>query len=149
MLRAFVWLSPPFFKKSDGDIEIASFPLTVSPSVCPLCYLLLNHWTKSNQIWCVSYWHASGVQRQTFLALPPGALGRGQKVKYHLISITTNIFIFNKIFIPNFVCVLINERYKKIVNEYDQEIPQSQTADNPVVPRGRAAQPSRDTRKTN
>ena len=34
-------------------------------------------------------------------------------------------------------------------SEYDQEIPQSQTADNPVVPRGRAAQPPRDTRKTN
>ena len=37
----------------------------------------------------------------------------------------------------------------KIVSEYDQEIPQSQTADNPVTPRGRAAQPSRDTRKNN
>ena len=37
----------------------------------------------------------------------------------------------------------------KIVSEYYQEIPQSQTADNPVVPRGRAAQPSRDTRKAN
>ena len=37
----------------------------------------------------------------------------------------------------------------KIVSEYDQEIPQSQTADNPVALRGRAAQPSRDTRKTN
>ena len=37
----------------------------------------------------------------------------------------------------------------KIVSEYDQEIPQSQTADNPVAPRGRAAQPSRATRKTN
>ena len=37
----------------------------------------------------------------------------------------------------------------KIVNEYDQEIPQSQTADNPVAPWGRAAQLSRDTRKTN
>ena len=33
-------------------------------------------------------------------------------------------------------------RYLKIVSEYDQEIPQSQTADNPVAPRGRAAQPS-------
>ena len=33
-------------------------------------------------------------------------------------------------------------------SEYDQEIPQSQTADNPMAPRGRAAQPSRDTRKT-
>ena len=40
-------------------------------------------------------------------------------------------------------------KYKKIVIEYDQEIPQSQTADNPMEPRGRAAQPSRGTRKTN
>ena len=30
----------------------------------------------------------------------------------------------------------------KIVSEYDQEIPQSQNADNPMAPRGRAAQPS-------
>ena len=30
----------------------------------------------------------------------------------------------------------------KIVSEYDQEIPQSQTADNPMALRGRAAQPS-------
>ena len=37
----------------------------------------------------------------------------------------------------------------KIVSEYDQEIPQSQTADNPVAPRGRTTQLSRDTRKTN
>ena len=41
------------------------------------------------------------------------------------------------------------QRLAKIVSEYDQEIPQSQTADYPVAPRGRAAQPSRDTRKTN
>ena len=37
----------------------------------------------------------------------------------------------------------------EIVSEYDQEIPQSHTADNPVAPRGRAAQQSQDTRKTN
>ena len=43
-----------------------------------------------------------------FLAQPPRALGRGQNVKYHLISITKSI---SKIFIPNFVCVLTNERY--------------------------------------
>ena len=35
----------------------------------------------------------------------------------------------------------------KIVNEYDQEIPQ--TEDNPVAPGGRATQSSRKTRKTN
>ena len=43
------------------------------------------------------------------LAPPPGALGRGQKVKYNLISITKSI---SKMFIPNFVCALTNERYK-------------------------------------
>ena len=54
----------------------------------------------------MSYSHEWGVQRQ-FLAPPPEALGRGQKVKYHLISITKSI---SKIFIPNFVFVLTNER---------------------------------------
>ena len=34
-------------------------------------------------------------------------------------------------------------------SEYNQEIPQSQTADNPMAPRERATQPSRDTWKTN
>ena len=43
------------------------------------------------------------------LAPPSGALGRGQKVKYHLFLITKSI---SKIFIPNFVSVLTNERYK-------------------------------------
>ena len=46
---------------------------------------------------------------KNFLAPPHGALGRGQKVKYHLNSITKSI---SMIFIPNFVCVLTNERYK-------------------------------------
>ena len=44
-----------------------------------------------------------------FLAPSPGTLGRGQKVKYGLISITKSI---SKIFIPNFVCALTNERCK-------------------------------------
>ena len=42
----------------------------------------------------------------------------------------------------NSTCLKSNQ---KMVSEYDQEIPQSQTADNPVAPRGRAAQPSRAT----
>ena len=51
-----------------------------------------------------------GARNVNFFWAPhPGALGRGQKVKYHLISITKSI---SKIFIPNFVCVLTNESYK-------------------------------------
>ena len=37
----------------------------------------------------------------------------------------------------------------EIVSEYDQEIPQSQTADKPFAPPGRATKSSQDTRKTN
>ena len=46
-------------------------------------------------------------------------------------------------------CIYSMTSCSKIVSEYDQEIPQSQTADNPTAPQGRATQPSRDTRKTN
>ena len=47
--------------------------------------------------------------RATATFFLPCSLGKGQKVKYHLISITKSI---SKIFIPNLVCVLTNERYK-------------------------------------
>ena len=43
---------------------------------------------------------------QCFGSPPPG---RGQKVKYHKISITKSI---SKILKPNCVCLLTNERYK-------------------------------------
>ena len=36
----------------------------------------------------------------------------------------------------------IEFKFLKIVSEYDQEIPQSQTADKPMSPRGRATQQS-------
>ena len=39
---------------------------SVRPSVRPSRYLLLNHWTKSNQIWCVGCSHEWGVQRHIF-----------------------------------------------------------------------------------
>ena len=73
------------------------------PSVCPLCYLLLNHWTKFNQIWCVSYWHEWGVQRQTFFGPAPWGPWEGSKGQ---ISLKFNYKV-------NFKdCVLTNERYK-------------------------------------
>ena len=45
--------------------------------------------------------------------------------------------------------IVYYKKLLKIVNEYDQEIPQSQTANNPMAPRGRATQPLLDTRKIN
>ena len=90
------------------DLVCSGAKIKFRPVVCPLCYLLLNHWMKSNKIRCVSYSHELGAQGKK-LAPPSGAVGRGQKVKYHLISIAKSI---SKIFIPNFVCVITNERYK-------------------------------------
>ena len=49
------------------------------PSVCQLCYLLLNHWTKFNQIWCVSYSHEWGVQQQIFFGRALWGPGEGSK----------------------------------------------------------------------
>ena len=42
-----------------------------------------------------------------------------------------------------------DEWHPKIVSEYDREISQSQIADKPMAPRGRATQQSQDTSKTN
>ena len=54
--------------------------------------------------------YINGTCNGTIVLVPtPGALGRGQKVKYHIISITMSI---SKIFKPNFVCLLTIERYK-------------------------------------
>ena len=46
-----------------------------------------------------------GACNSNFFDPPPGALGRDQKVKYHLISTTKSI---SKNLIPNFVCVIQN-----------------------------------------
>ena len=58
-------------------------------------------------------------------------------------KLQSNVWLLGDFYILKF------DELSKIVSEYDQEIPQPQTADNPMVPRGRATQPSRDTRKTN
>ena len=76
----------------------------------------------------------------------------------YLLRVSWNMYLMNvlnivtlKLYIHTLLTNLLNyyQVKEKIVSEYDQEIPQSQTADNPVASRGRAAQPSRDTRKTN
>ena len=43
----------------------------------------------------------------------------------------------------------IHRNYTEIGSKYDQEIPQSQTANKHMTPRERATQQSRDTMKTN
>ena len=78
-----------FLKKRRGYCNHLrpSVRLSVRPSVCPsVCpsvrpsrYLLLNHWTKSNQIWCVGCSHEWGVQRHIFFGPAPWGPGEGPK----------------------------------------------------------------------
>ena len=90
-----------FFKKAKGILS--------PPSLRLLCYLFQTIGQNSTKFGVWVTLMNGARDGKFFLAPPPGALGRGQKVKYHLISITKSI---SKIFIPNFVCVLTNERYK-------------------------------------
>ena len=78
------------------------------PAICPLCYLLLNHWTKFHpNLVCVLL--MNGVRNVNIFW--PHHLGPWGEVKNHLISITKST---SKIFIPNFACVLTNEFTKHI-----------------------------------
>ena len=65
-------LSPPFLK---GGIVIASARLSVRPSVCMLCSILHNHWTKSNQVWCAKFSYEWVVRQHFFGAIPLGPRG--------------------------------------------------------------------------
>ena len=88
----YILLSPRFFKKASGILQTPpsvrpsvcpsvcpSVRPSVRPSVCPSSYLLLNHWTKSNQIWCVGCSHEWGVQRHIFFGPAPWGPGEGPK----------------------------------------------------------------------
>ena len=58
----------------------------------------------------------------------------------------SSINLFNDL--EEYIIIFPANYVYKIVSEYDQEIPKSQTADKPMAPRGRATQQSRDNRKT-
>ena len=106
-IRRFFILSPGSCPRG-GTWGYLGAKIKFRPAVCPLCYLLLNHWTKFNQIWCVSYSHEKGTQRKIF---GPAPRGRGEGSKGQ-ISFNFNYKVNFKDFYPNFVCVLKNERYK-------------------------------------
>ena len=65
------------------------------PAVSPLCYLLLNHWTKFNQIWCVNYSHEWGAQHKKNFGLAPLGPREGPKGQ---ISFTFNYKVIFKDF---------------------------------------------------
>ena len=73
------------------------------PSVCLLCYLLLNRWTNFNQICTLTYFcsHKGGVQRQFFCPAPwgPGEGSKGQisfifKYKVNFKDFDTKLCVF-------------------------------------------------------
>ena len=62
----------------------------------------------------------------------------------HLQNVGVMLFLL----LPKMVSIY-TQSTTKIVSVFDQEIPQSQTADKPMAPKGRATEQSRDIRKTN
>ena len=52
---------------------------SICPSVCLSRYLLLNRWTKFNQIWCASCSHGKGVQQHYFFGPAPWGPEEGPK----------------------------------------------------------------------
>ena len=93
-------LSPPLFK---GGIVIACARLSVCPSVCMLCSILLNHWTKSNQVWCARFSFEWSVRQHFFVPFPWGP-GEDPKVNHQIQKVNF------KDFIANFMFVLKNKR---------------------------------------
>ena len=76
--------------------------------------------------------------------------------KYVMSVITTHVYKWQNIcllgcVVQSVTCLTLDPGVasSKIVSEYDQEIPQSQTADSPMALQGRAFQPSQDTGKPN
>ena len=65
--------------------------------------------------------------------------------KHYMMDFNNSGFIVS-VHLLSFVC---QDKFITLVNEYDQKILQSQTADKPVALRERVTQQSRETRKTN
>ena len=85
---------------------------------------------------------------EMFLALLP-MVYISQLIRFARVCSNVDDFNYRNLFLTAELLKQGYRYHKKIVSEYDQEIPQSQTADNPKALRGRASQPSRDTKKTN
>ena len=76
---------------------------------------------------------------------------RGERSQAYIL-VRSNFKICPPLYLTNTFGGLNGNRLVSVAtknSEYVQEIPQSQTADNPMAPQGRATQPSLDTRKTN
>ena len=118
------------------------------PSVCPLCYLLLNHLTKFNQIWCgtLGHWGCPGGQKKIFQTWSCGISNRwGWQAEQN----ASNIFILGsnwwpwgevkrsniinmsitKIFIPNSLCVFSQIKDRKHIEQNFHSVAR-------VMPRG-------------
>ena len=79
-----ILLSPCFFKKASGILQSP-------PSVRLSGYLILNHWMKSNQIWCVGCSHEWGLQWHIFFCPAPCGPWEGTKRSNIITEISLNL----------------------------------------------------------
>ena len=87
------------------------------PSVPLSRYLLLNHWTKSNQIWCVCCSHEWGVQQHFFFPTPWGP-GEGPKDKILLNIIKFQLQSQFQRFLNQTLCVYSQMKDIKHTRQY-------------------------------
>ena len=93
-------------------------PPSVRLSVRSSRYLLLNHWTKSNQIWCVSCSHEWGVQRHFFFGPTPWGHGKGPKGQISLNIIKFQLLSQFQNFLNQTLCVLKMKDIKHIRRDF-------------------------------
>ena len=116
----------------------------VQVNKCQFLQKVPSLWHKQIFVYIDEEFAINGIQPKFLSLLLTGKFRRGVTERDFL----KRIFIKGEYTVIQRLCIAIL-LFAKILSEYDQEIPQLQTADNPVAPRGRVAQPSRDTRKTN
>ena len=81
--RGVYFLSPRFFRKSVGDIVIASVRLSVRYVISSP-----NHWTESNQIWCEWLAYTSGAVQEHVYFWPHHPRGPGEGSKGQILTIS-------------------------------------------------------------
>ena len=102
LLNLDFFIYPHAFKKASGILQLHP---SIRTFIRPSLYILLNHWTKSNQMWCVSWSHEWGTQWHIFLGPTPWGPGQGPKGQISLNIIKFQLQSQFKRFLNQTLCV--------------------------------------------
>ena len=112
---------------------------TARPSVLSLCWSHITHCWKSHAIAQLCFLRNTDLLYCTVICEVRWWLKKSGPPPPHPLAKLSGSAHDKYDKCRQYVVIIPSLNNSKIVSEYDQEIPQSQTADNPVAPRGRAA----------